>query len=65
MTFRKGEILMKKRILALTLAPSLFLTACGGEASATTMRLKKAEGRVRQPNPYRYLRARRHVKWNG
>lgn len=56
---------MKKRILALTLAPSLFLTACGGEASATTMRLKKAEGRVRQPNPYRYLRARRHVKWNG
>ena len=37
---------MKKRILALTLALSLLLTACGGGASATTMRLKKTEGTV-------------------
>jgi len=46
MAFRKGEILMKKRILALTLALSLLLTACGGGASATTMRLKKTVGTV-------------------
>jgi len=46
MAFRKGEILMKKRILALTLALSLLLTACGGGASATTMRLRKTEGTV-------------------
>ena len=37
---------MKKRILALTLALSLLLTACGGGASATTMRLRKTEGTV-------------------
>lgn len=37
---------MRKRILALTLALSLLLTACGGGASATTMRLRKAEGTV-------------------
>ena len=37
---------MKKRILALTLALSLLLTACGGGASATTMRLKKTVGTV-------------------
>ena len=37
---------MKKRILALTLALSLLLTACGGGASATTMRLKKTDGTV-------------------
>ena len=37
---------MRKRILALTLALSLLLTACGGGASAVTMRLKKTEGTV-------------------
>lgn len=37
---------MRKRILALTLALSLLLTACGGGASATTMRLRKTEGTV-------------------
>ena len=37
---------MRKRILALTLALSLLLTACGGGASAATMRLRKTEGTV-------------------
>lgn len=43
---KKGEILMQKRILVLTLALLILLTSCGGGASATTMHLRKTEGTV-------------------